>query len=110
MESRGRGQALFTVAGYGFGGVLGVLAGGAIASRWGFQVMFEDDGLQYIDGAGAAAVLWTFDYDTWINCVMVVDLDNDQSRIDMARLGAVNGILGQPSYIAFDLDSFSSWH
>ncbi|HZY15960.1 MAG TPA: MFS transporter [Ramlibacter sp.] len=37
---RGRGQALFTVTGYGFGGVLGVLAGGAIASRWGFQVMF----------------------------------------------------------------------
>jgi PPP family 3-phenylpropionic acid transporter len=37
---RGRGQALFTVTGYGFGGVLGVLAGGAVASRWGFQVMF----------------------------------------------------------------------
>lgn len=37
---RGRGQALFTVVGYGFGGVVGVLAGGAIASRWGFEVMF----------------------------------------------------------------------
>jgi PPP family 3-phenylpropionic acid transporter len=37
---RGRGQALFTVTGYGFGGVLGVLAGGAVASRWGFEVMF----------------------------------------------------------------------
>ncbi len=37
---RGRGQALFTVTGYGCGGVLGVLAGGAIASRWGFAVMF----------------------------------------------------------------------
>ena len=37
---RGRGQALFTVMGYGFGGVLGVLAGGAVAARWGFQVMF----------------------------------------------------------------------
>lgn len=37
---RGRGQALFTVVGYGFGGVTGVLAGGAIASRWGFEVMF----------------------------------------------------------------------
>lgn len=37
---RGRGQALFTVTGYGIGGVLGVLAGGAIASRWGFQAMF----------------------------------------------------------------------
>jgi len=37
---RARGQALFTVIGYGFGGVLGVLAGGAVASRWGFEVMF----------------------------------------------------------------------
>jgi PPP family 3-phenylpropionic acid transporter len=37
---RARGQALFTVTGYGFGGVLGVLAGGALASRWGFQVMY----------------------------------------------------------------------
>jgi PPP family 3-phenylpropionic acid transporter len=37
---RGRGQALFTVIGYGFGGVTGVLAGGAIASRWGFEAMF----------------------------------------------------------------------
>ncbi|MCC2674328.1 MAG: putative transporter [Ramlibacter sp.] len=37
---RARGQALFTVTGYGFGGVAGVLAGGAIASRWGFRPMF----------------------------------------------------------------------
>jgi PPP family 3-phenylpropionic acid transporter len=37
---RARGQAVFTVVGYGFGGVLGVLAGGAIASRWGFEAMF----------------------------------------------------------------------
>ncbi len=37
---RGRGQALFTVIGYGFGGVLGVLAGGAVASHWGFDVLF----------------------------------------------------------------------
>jgi len=37
---RGRGQALFTVIGYGFGGVLGVLAGGVIASRWGFEALF----------------------------------------------------------------------
>ena len=37
---RGRGQALFTVTGYGFGGVLGVLAGGGIASRWGFEALY----------------------------------------------------------------------
>jgi PPP family 3-phenylpropionic acid transporter len=37
---RARGQALFTVIGYGFGGVLGVLAGGALASAFGFRAMF----------------------------------------------------------------------
>ena len=37
---RGRGQAIFTVSGYGFGGVVGVIAGGALASRWGFQAMY----------------------------------------------------------------------
>ncbi|MBC5766960.1 MFS transporter [Ramlibacter albus] len=37
---RARGQALFTVIGYGFGGVLGVLAGGAMVSRWGYEWMF----------------------------------------------------------------------
>jgi PPP family 3-phenylpropionic acid transporter len=37
---RGRGQALFTVIGYGFGGVLGVLAGGAIAQQFGYIAMF----------------------------------------------------------------------
>jgi MFS transporter, PPP family, 3-phenylpropionic acid transporter len=37
---RARGQALFTVIGYGLGGVLGVVAGGAIASGWGFEAMF----------------------------------------------------------------------
>ncbi|HEY0823014.1 MAG TPA: MFS transporter, partial [Ramlibacter sp.] len=37
---RGRGQALFTVTGYGFGGVLGVLAGGVVADRWGFRALY----------------------------------------------------------------------
>jgi len=38
---RGRGQALFTVIGYGFGGVLGVLAGGVVAERWGLEAVFH---------------------------------------------------------------------
>ncbi|MET3493388.1 MFS transporter [Variovorax boronicumulans] len=37
---RGRGQALFTVIGYGFGGVLGVLLGGAVAQQFGYRTMF----------------------------------------------------------------------
>lgn len=37
---RGRGQALFTVIGYGCGGVAGVLAGGAVVSWLGFELMY----------------------------------------------------------------------
>jgi MFS transporter, PPP family, 3-phenylpropionic acid transporter len=37
---RGRGQALFTVVGYGFGGTLGVLAGGLVVTRFGFAAMY----------------------------------------------------------------------
>jgi PPP family 3-phenylpropionic acid transporter len=49
---RGRGQALFTVIGYGVGGVTGVLAGGAIVTRWGFDTLF------YVAaGLGVAATL-----------------------------------------------------
>jgi len=64
--------------------------------EWGFQVMFEDDGLQYIDGNGAAAVLLPFDYDTWINCVMIVDLDNDwmQYYVDGALVHEYQWMLG----------------
>jgi MFS transporter, PPP family, 3-phenylpropionic acid transporter len=48
---RGRGQALFTVTGYGFGGVLGVLSGGAIGARFGLQAIFAA-------AAVLAAVAW----------------------------------------------------
>jgi len=37
---RGRGQALFTITGYGIGGVVGVLAGGALAQRFGYVPMY----------------------------------------------------------------------
>ncbi|MBA2963916.1 MULTISPECIES: MFS transporter [Ramlibacter] len=37
---RGRGQGLFTLIGYGLGGVVGVVAGGAVVSRFGFATMF----------------------------------------------------------------------
>jgi PPP family 3-phenylpropionic acid transporter len=37
---RGRGQALFTVVGYGVGGVVGVLAGGAVVTAWGYSALF----------------------------------------------------------------------
>jgi PPP family 3-phenylpropionic acid transporter len=37
---RARGQALFTITGYGLGGVIGVVAGGALAARASFEWMF----------------------------------------------------------------------
>ena len=37
---RGRGQALYTVIGYGFPGVLGGLAGGALSSRYGLPMVY----------------------------------------------------------------------
>lgn len=51
---RGRGQALFTVIGYGLGGVLGVLAGGALASRFGFEMMYGVAALLAVAATGAA--------------------------------------------------------
>ena len=37
---RGRGQALYTVLGYGASGVLGGVAGGALSERFGFAAVF----------------------------------------------------------------------
>lgn len=51
---RGRGQALFTVIGYGFGGVAGVLAGGAIADRWGFEPLYAAASLLGLLALGCA--------------------------------------------------------
>lgn len=51
---RGRGQALFTIVGYGIGGVAGVLAGGAIASRFGFGMMFGAAALLSVLGTACA--------------------------------------------------------
>ena len=55
---RGRGQAMFTVIGYGVGGVVGVLAGGAFASRFGFAAMF---GVAALLGAAATFCAWRVD-------------------------------------------------
>jgi PPP family 3-phenylpropionic acid transporter len=48
---RGRGQALFTVIGYGFGGVLGVLLGGAVAQEFGYRTMFAAAALLAVLGS-----------------------------------------------------------
>ncbi len=37
---RGRGQALYSMLGYGLSGVIGGVAGGAISQHWGFEAVF----------------------------------------------------------------------
>jgi PPP family 3-phenylpropionic acid transporter len=37
---RGRGQALYSMLGYGLSGVIGGVGGGAISQRWGFEAVF----------------------------------------------------------------------
>ncbi|MGZ5270957.1 MAG: MFS transporter [Ramlibacter sp.] len=51
---RGRGQALFTITGYGLGGVLGVVAGGAVVARFGFEAMFGVAALLALLGTACA--------------------------------------------------------
>ncbi len=44
---------------------------------WGSQVYFASDGTGYIDGGGAAAASFTFDYETWIEVRNYIDLEDD---------------------------------
>jgi PPP family 3-phenylpropionic acid transporter len=48
---RGRGQALYSVLGYGLPGVLGGVGGGWLGSRFGFAAVFWA-------AAGAAVLAW----------------------------------------------------
>ena len=52
---RARGQALFTVIGYGLGGMLGVLAGGALITRLGYEALF---GASSLLALAAALCAW----------------------------------------------------
>jgi PPP family 3-phenylpropionic acid transporter len=51
---RARGQALFTIVGYGLGGVIGVVAGGALAARTSFERMFFAAALVALAGTAFA--------------------------------------------------------
>ena len=55
---RARGQALFTVFGYGFGGVLGVMAGGGIVASLGYEALY---GGATLLGLLAMACAWKVD-------------------------------------------------
>ena len=55
---RGRGQALYTVLGYGLPGVLGGLLGGALSTRWGLGSVFWAACGCALIGMLSAIVLW----------------------------------------------------
>ena len=55
---RGRGQALYTVLGYGFPGVLGGLAGGALSTRFGLVSVFWATLATSIVATACAAQVW----------------------------------------------------
>jgi len=46
-------------------------------TEWGFQIQFDVTGIASIDGGAAAACTFPFDFDTWMNFEIIVDLDND---------------------------------
>jgi len=48
-----------------------------IGEEWAFQILFETDGTATADAGAAAALVFTYAQDTWINMVLVVDLNAD---------------------------------
>ncbi|MDA3813752.1 MAG: lamin tail domain-containing protein, partial [Candidatus Cloacimonetes bacterium] len=48
-----------------------------IGEEWAFQVQFDVTGIATVDAGAAAALTFPFDFDTWINMELVIDLDAD---------------------------------
>lgn len=55
---RGRGQALYTVIGYGFPGVLGSLAGGALSAKYGLASVFVATSVSGLLATACAFKVW----------------------------------------------------
>jgi PPP family 3-phenylpropionic acid transporter len=55
---RGRGQALYTVVAYGFPGVLGGLAGGALSARYGLVSVYWASVVTSVIATGCAFTVW----------------------------------------------------
>ena len=49
--------------------------------EWAFQIQFDVTGIATADAGAAAALTFPFDFDTWINMELVVDLDDDNCDI-----------------------------
>jgi hypothetical protein len=65
----------------GFGGYYNIQKYSSPGTEWGTQAYFGSDGNGTIDAGAEGAGTFTFDHDTWINIVNVVDLDNDWAEV-----------------------------
>jgi PPP family 3-phenylpropionic acid transporter len=59
---RGRGQALYTVIGYGVPGVIGGLAGGQLSARWGLQSVFWATAVMAVCATLCAVRVWRLNH------------------------------------------------
>jgi PPP family 3-phenylpropionic acid transporter len=59
---RGRGQALYTVIGYGVPGVIGGLVGGQLSARWGLQSVFWATAVMAVCAMGCAIRVWRLNH------------------------------------------------
>ena len=64
---------------YGYFNILQDFAG--TASQWGTQAYFDAGGIGTIDAGAAAAGVFNFNYDEWINVIVDIDLTADWSTI-----------------------------
>ena len=65
----------------GYGGYYNLQKFEEPGTEWGVQTYFGADGNGSIDAGAEGAATFTFDHDTWINIVNVVDLDNDLAQV-----------------------------
>ena len=65
----------------GFAGYYNLQKYSSPGTEWGTQAYFGEDGNGTVDGGAEGAGVFTFDHDTWIPIVNVVDLDNDWAEV-----------------------------
>ena len=61
----------------GFDGYYNAMSDFDGAYEWGFEVYFNVGGDGTVNGGGTGAATFNYSHDTWMNCELMVDLDND---------------------------------
>jgi hypothetical protein len=68
-------KALISSGNIGYFNMLHDFAGGD--SQWAFQVYFNANGVGSVDAAKTGAASFTYEYDTWMDVEVIIDLDDD---------------------------------